>query len=295
MYINKTRNIIDLNSFNEAAIAHNSKIIYVVKFEDDDLRFTITEALTAGEDAALDSFVATYDDNISINSQPIIYSLAKEEAKHKHFHNIDYIKELISGESLIPERESGTVKGEVQEVIWYKDISATNTPETPVIKVSITYYRDASGFAMYRITVRQWYNEDGTLNPETKTSIKYYYINKQDMIKEGIKRRDLLVNTIQIPVMTLMAEVLMPLGVTQISVVFKGRQFLDDYETVFNNFIKNSSTITDPAHTDYGRKTVIVSLENETRSQFVEWLDLAPNSLGGATTIRQYLINQFDI
>ena len=115
------------------------------------------------------------------------------------------------------------------------------------------------------------------------------------MIREGTKRRGLLVEMVQLPVMDMMAEVLMPLGVTQESVVLKGRHFLDEYELLFNNFVKHSSTITDPAHADFGKKVVIVTLRDEQREEFVEWLDKAPNSLGGSTTIRQYLMSEFEI
>ena len=293
MFIHKTRDIFNLNEFNESAIAHNPKILIVLKLGPDDLRFTLSEALTAQEDIDLEAFILSFDDTISTDSPLKIYSLAKSEAAHKHFHNIDYKKEIVG--ALIPERESGTVKGEVQEVIWYKSMDGNNAPTDPVIKVDITYTRDASGFAMYRITNRQYYKEDGSLHPEVKTTVKYYYINKQDMIDEGIKRRGLLVKTIQIPVMNMMAEVLMPLGVSLESVIMKGRRFMDDYEVEFENFIKNSSTITDPADANYGRKSIIVKLENESDSDYVVWLNAAPNSLGGSTTIRQYLEEEFNI
>jgi hypothetical protein len=293
MFIHKTRDIFNLNEFNTAAIAHNSKIVYVVKMGSDDLRFTISEALTTQEDTDLDSFISAFDDTIATDSPLKLLSIAKEEAVHKHFHNIDYKKEVIG--ALIPERESGTIKGEVQEVIWYKSMDGNNAPTDPVIKVNIAYTRDASGFAMYRVTNRQYYKEDETLHPEVKTTIKYYYVNKQDMIDEGIKRRGLLVKTIQIPTMNMMAEVLMPIGVSLESVVMKGRRFMDDYEVEFENFIKNSSTVTDPADDNYGRKSIIVKLEEEDDLEYVAWLDSAPNSLGGATTIRQYLMEEFNI
>lgn len=293
MFITKARNIVDLNSFVVQAVAHNVKIQYVVKLGDDQLRFTLSEALTTQEDLDLDDFILAFSDDANVDSPVKLLALAKAEASHKHFHNIDYKKELIH--ALIPERESGTIRGEIQEVIWYKTMGADNAPEDPVIKVSITYTRDTSGFALYRITNRQYYREDGSLDPEVKTTLKYYYVNKQDMIDEGIKRRELLVKSIQIPTMNLMAEVLLPLGVSLPSVIMRGRRFMDSYETEFAHFSNNSSTVTDPADPEYGRKTIIVKLENETDIEFVEWLDKSPNSLGGATTIRQYLTNEFDI
>lgn len=293
MFLTKERDIQDMNAFNDAAKAHNVKIEYVVKIGIDLIRFTLTEALTEAEDIDLDSFVTAFNDNPSFNSPVKLYAYAKAEAAHKHFHNINYKLELT--QDLIPERESGTVRGEVQQVIWYASMGPTNAPIDPVIKVDITYVRDGSGFAMYRTTKRWYYREDGTLDPDFNPSMKYYYVNKQDMIDEGIKRRSLLVKTIQIPVMQFMAEILMPLGVSMETVIMRGRRFMDTYESEFVNFINNSSTITNPSDANYGRKSVIVALENESDPEFQEWLNGSPNSIGGATTIKQYLISEFSI
>ena len=119
------------------------------------------------------------------------------------------------------------------------------------------------------------------------------------MITEGYKRRKLLVQSIQIPTLTFMSEALMPSGHTQESVVLLGRHFMDDYEADFSRFIENSSTITEPSDPNFGKKSVIVELEStdiEGRNKdYHLWLDSAPPSLGGLTTIRQYLINEFDI
>jgi len=293
MFIYKTRDIKNLNDFLDAVKVHNSKIQYVVKFAPDQLRFTLSESLTEQEDDALESFIGAFDDSY-IESPLRILSLVKEEAAHKHFHNIDYIKEIKSGMSLIPERESGTVQGEVREVVWYAGVNENLEPHTPVIKENATYTRAESGLPYWRVKERVWYREDGTIHPEKKITVKFYVVNKQDMIDEGIKRRSLLVKSIQIPVMEMMGEVLTPLNVTEAAILIKGRHFMDQFEHEFNKFIDNSSTIADPADPNYGRKSVIVALENVDALEH-SWIDMAPNSLGGATTIRQYLINEFDI
>ena len=294
MFLTKTRNISNLNRFSDEAKAHNSKIEYVLKFNDDELRFTITQALTAEEDLALDAFILAFDDSGDEDSQPIIYTIAKSEAKNKHFHNILFDREVESGKGLIPDIETGTVKGEVQVITWYKELDANSKPITPVVRESNVYTRE-NDFALMRVKTITWFNEDGSENPDVKVKPKYYFINRSLMIREGTKRRGLLVEMVQLPVMDMMAEVLMPLGVTQESIVLKGRHFLDEYELLFNNFVKHSSTITDPAHADFGKKVVVVTLRDEQREEFVEWLDKAPNSLGGSTTIRQYLMSEFEI
>jgi len=297
MYVHKTRNILDLNSFNDAAKQFNVKIQIVLKFGVDDLRFTLSGALTPQEDIDLDNFVASFADSDPEQSVPLIYDYTKGEANSKHFHNIDYKRELIV--SLIPIRT--IVKGELVKVDWYASMdAATGTiPENLILSVSVSYNRDTTGFATYRVTNRTWYNRDGTANTDVKTTTKHYFVNHYEMIVEGLRRRKLLVNNLQIPVLTFMKEVLASQGYSDTAIMLKGRAFLDDYEDDFSKFIENSSTITDPADVNFGRKSVIVQLEDSAAAgrniNYNEWLDLAPPSIGGMTTIRQFLINEFDI
>lgn len=293
MYINKTRNILDLNRFNEEAKAISPKIQIVIKFGEDDLRFTLSESLTAQEQSDLDDLVLNFSDSDPDLKIPKIMSLSKEYSKH--FHAINYIKGL--SQSLIPKRT--ILKGEVQKVEWFKSLNEQMEPTDLILKVDIIYTRDSSGFATSRTTTRTWINKDESENTEKKITTKFYFVNPSDMIDEGLRRRKLLVNNLQIPTMTFMMETLMPLGYSQESVVFKGREFLDDYENDFNKFVDNSSTITDPADPNFSRKSIIVQLEDNSPSgrnaNYNQWLDSAPPSLGGLTTIRQYLVNEFDI
>lgn len=295
MFIFKTRDIKDLNRFNEEAKLLTSKLLSVLKFGDDQLRFEASEALTAQEDSDLDSLVANFIDADPELKELKIYDIAKSEAVHKHFHNIDYKKELT--QSLIPKRT--VTKGEVVNVKWYDSLDGNGNPSGLVIDVSIAYTRDANGFATSRVTTRTWYNKDGSENPEKKITNKYYFVNPSDMIDEGLKRRKLLINSIQIPTLTFMSEVLMPLGYSQESVVLKGREFMDDYEGYFNKFVDNSSTVTDPADPNFGKKNIVVRLEDNSvdgpNADYNLWLDQAPASLGGLTTIRQYLVAEFSI
>lgn len=292
MFITKIRNIKNINELNDAAKALNSKIKVVMKFNDQDLRFTLTEALTSEEDAALDNLVTTFDDQDPELQVPKIYSLAKAEASTKHFHNINY-KSVDLTQALIPLRT--VTRGEVTKVEWFKTLDAEMKPTDLVLKVDIAYNRDTTGFATSRVTTRTWINEDGTENPEVKVTNKFYFVNPSDMIDEGLRRRKLLVNTIQIPTLTFMTEVLTPLGYNQEAIVLKGRAFMDDYEQDFSNFVENSSTITDISSPDAGMKTIVVKLRDENNLSYNEWLDKAPASLGGMITIRQYLINEFSI
>lgn len=296
MKITKIREILDLNRFQVDAKAISSKITYVFKEGDDVLNFNLTEALTSQENSDLDDLVLNFSDSDPNLKTPKIYDITKTSSKGKHFHAINY-KTVDLTQSLIPKRT--IVQGEVRQVLWYQSLNAQLEPDNLILKVDINYTRDATGFATQRATTRTWINKDESENNEVKITTKYYFVNPADMIAEGLKRRKLLVNNLQIPVMTFMSQVLQPQGYTQEAVVFLGRAFLDDYESDFSKFVDNSSTITTPGDPNIGRKSIVVQLEDDTpdgrNADYNFWLDLAPASLGGLTTIRQYLINEFSI
>lgn len=289
--ITKTRNIKDLNSFQDLVKSNIPKVDYLMKFNESDLVFNLSENLDSSENSLLDNLILNFEDVDPDLKIPKIYDYVKAEARHKHFHNIDYKKELTI--SLIPKRT--ITQGEVTQVDWYASLNESMEPVNLILRVEVVYNRDSTGFATSRTTNRIWINRDGSDNESIKTTSKYYFINPSDMIDEGLRRRKLLVNSIQIPTLTFMSEALIPLGYTQESVVLKGRAFMDDYEQYFSNFVENSSTITDPASEDAGLKSIVVRLRDESNPSYVEWLDKAPPSLGGMTTIRQYLMSEFSI
>ncbi len=295
MFIHRTRNILDLSRFSEEARVLNNKIISVIKFGDDDLRFELLSAFDLQEELDLDGLILNFIDADPELKIPMILDLAKSEARAKHFHNIDYKVEIVGG--LVPKRT--VTKGEVTRVDWYRAIDTSQVPIDKVLTVDITYFRDPSGFATYRVTNRTWINRDGSLNPEIKITPKYYYLNPADMIVEGLKRRKLLVNSIQIPVLTFMMETMLPLGHSQPEIIMMGRSFMDDYEPDFSRFIENSSSVNDPQDVNFGRKSIIVELEENAidgrNKDYNEWLDKKPASIGGAISIRDYLRSEFDI
>ena len=293
MWINRVANILDLNKFNEEAKASIPAIQTAMKFGSDNIRFTVSDDWGSEYDTQLNSFMASYVDANPQDKIPKIIDLAKDP--NKHFHSINYILELK--QSLIPVRT--VVQGEVTQVIWYRTLDAQMKPFDPIVKVNINYNRDDTGFATFRTTTRTWYNRDGSENIEVKNTQKFYFVNKADMIDEGIRRRSLLVKTIKIPALEYLTSVLVPLNITEESAYLRGLQFLDDYKDLFDKFVDNSSTITNPADPNFGKKTIIVSLENNSidgiNGPHNEWLDKAPNALGGSKTIRQWLIEEFSI
>lgn len=218
--------------------------------------------------------------NIYSSKAPKIFKLS---GFYKNHTQIDYT--LLN---LYPKRY--ILKGEIYKVEWYADSELTNL----VLLVDITYYRDAAGFAISRQTRRRWVNNDDTFNTVEKITNKEYSINHNEMIKEGKKRRELLVDNLQIPVMQAMMSILLPNSWTEEDVILRGRQFLDEYDVEFSKFIHNSSTVNKKSDPNYGKKTVVVKLENETNTEYTSWLD-EPCSLLSGASIRQYLINEFSI
>ena len=282
----------DVNRLMADIMAAVPKVVGGVKIGSDTLQLQASSTLGAAEDTLVDSTISGFVDSDPQDKEPKILDYRKPGLR-KHFTALNYKGGIDLTQALIPKRT--VVKGEVQKVEWFLSLDVNLQPTNKIIEVDIAYTRDASGFAQSRTTTRKWVNRDGTFNEDTRTTTKYYFINTSDMIDEGLRRRSLITKEIKIPTLTFMTEVLVPLGYTAESVYLKGLAFLDDYESEFNKFIDNSSTITNPADPDFGEKSVVVRIRDEANADYVEWLDKAPASLGGSVTIRQYLQDQFDI
>lgn len=293
LFVEKTRNISDLNRFNEELKKVVPKVMVVLKFGSEKLRFNLSDSLTNEEEVLINNFVQDFVDEDVNQKIPKIHEISNEQGKH--FHAINY--KLGLSQSLIPVRT--VTKGEVQKVVWYKKFDENMKPVEPVLKTEIVYNRDSSGFAISRVTTRTWFNVDGSENKDKKITKKYYFVNEADMIDEGIKRRSLLVKDLQIPVMKGMTGALIPKGYSETSALLLGRHFMDDYRISFEDFKQNSSTITDATSPDYGKKTVVVKIEKEANPDYVKFLDEAPvvpkTPFDGTITIRNYLIGQFSI
>lgn len=238
-------------------------------------------------DAIKDKTVTESDLADSVNpyalNQPKIYKIA---GYRRNFKNINY---KILG--LFPKYFIN--RGEVYRVEYFKEYDGSKFSDL-ILVVDITYERAPSGFALSRTVRRRWVNNDEGFNSDEKITIKNYRVNHFKMISEGKKRRGLLVDNMQIPVMTAMTHALVPDGSSEEDILMLGRKFLDDYEDEFKKFIDNSSTVTDSVDPNYGKKRIVVRLENEASTDHLTWLDKAPAIFGGAS-IRQFLINEFSI
>lgn len=235
--------------------------------------------LSVGDKTVLDGLVSAH---VNVLPTVKIKALAKGKAQSKHFHNIDYTKDLT--QSLYPKRTF--VQGELQKVEWFADQALTDK----ILQVDISYIRDSLGFAVSRTTTRTWYRSDGSAAPETKVTDKLYTINLNEQIVEGHKRRQNIVDGVQIPVMGFLMETQSP-ALTAGQIVLLGRDFLNKMEPYFDRFVKNSSSITDTQDPNFGKKEIVVEFENNIVDT---WLDDLPTALGGAT-IRQWLIGEFSI
>jgi len=168
------------------------------------------------------------------------------------------------------------LKGELQRVEWFAGYDGT-TYTDPIIDVNITYNRDPLGFAISRTTVREWYLEDGTKSPDTLTTVKWY----SDAIsrhKEGVRRRSNHILYLKEAVIGLMLDA----GVDSNPgvVIQLGRDFLEFYKIAIAAFEQDSqSTFKDSVTTD----------------TIHAWLDETPPMLGGAVTIRQFVIAELTL
>lgn len=285
----RTKEVLDITKLSEELCSNISAIHSVVLLGPDQVRICSVEELSEEDLATVDTVLTDFVDRDPSLDVPRIMKYAKQEAASKHFHNILYTGPKETTLSFIPKRT--IQQGEVVKVEWFAYRDADGLQEK-ILDVDIVYTRDASSFAISRTTTRTWYAESGEPIADTKITTKYYDINTCDMVTEGVRRRKLLVDNIQIPMISLMMEILLPQGYTEASVLLMGREFLDNYTDYINKFVENTSTITDPSDPNYGKKSICVALGEDSDHS---WLDKAPATLGGATTIRQYLINEFSI
>lgn len=222
---------------------------------------------------------------IVFDSEYIPYDQETKYAKiYKYIKEYDYRKtdapiehNYISGlsENLYPKRTF--VKGELQKVEWFSDTTCTDL----VLKVEISYTRDAIGFATERTTVRTWINEDGTENSKVKTTKKNYTINDIDQIQEGIRRRGNIIKSLQKPILGLMiitkAQDPALADLSDGEIVLVGRDFLKLHQSSFQSFESESHK----------------QIQTDITVATDQWLSNVID--GNGTTIRDYILNELNI
>lgn len=237
-----------------------------------------------GSDLILNNSIKFEDLEDSVNAygakEPKIYRMSNH---HSAFQEIDYT--ILN---LFPVRTFR--RGELNKCEWFADNLLTDK----VLIVEIAYDRDYLGYALNRTTIRTWINNDNSLNSLTKVTFKDYTINQGESTKEGKLRRGALVTNIERPILSAMHEVLIPLGWSSVDILFSGSRFMDEYDSLFSKFIKNSSRVTKRNDPNYGRKKIIVAIEEEQDIEFIMWLDVPLVSLN-SQTIREFLISEFSL
>ena len=303
MFLWKTKNILNLNKFLEEVIELNQKIVYVIKFEEDDLRFTLSEELSEVEESELDVFIEAFADVNPEDKIPLIYDFVKDELRSKHFHNIDIDNDLTT----TLQKESTIVAGEIIKEVFYRKMTYENIDgfpirqyETPVLKIETSYIKDATGFTIGKNPpLTTFYNKDGTENEETKQLDQPYYYEDFEQIEQSVKRRQLIDMDIQKKALKHIFSALSVSGYTLEACMLKAMEFADAYEDLRNKYKDNSSVVSDPNNDDFGKKHIVVALEDDSvdgiNMNFNLWLNAAPASLGGLKTIRQYLIEQYSL
>ena len=169
-------------------------------------------------------------------------------------------------------------KGELQCVEWYAEFDGTDYTDI-IIKVDISYVRDFFGFAISRTTTRTWYNEDGSPNPDTKVTVKYYS-DAISRMAEGQKRRGnniqmLMDNTLKLKLEVQLTDPANPDPAEMNTIINDGRDFMNQYQVEMTSYISE------------GHDSFYDAITSATEA----WLDLNPASLGGAT-IRQYILGE---
>jgi hypothetical protein len=200
-----------------------------------------------------------------------ILIFAKEEAKNKHFHNIDYTIEL--DRNLVPKRHF--VFGELRKVDWFSDPEMTDL----VLTTEYVYTRNALGFAESRVSTRTWYMTNGEPHPRQKLRDKAYFINPQDQLDEIILKRTNNVRQINIALVYLV-PLLSGGQVTSQQIIESGRAFFNANDLNRNTYVNEGASGLEAA----------VRTADETFS----WMDIstAPLGMQGISTIRGYIIYQ---
>ncbi len=210
-----------------------------------------------------------------VPSQPKIYKYVRDGVDEKHFHEIDYKKELTI--NLYPKRYFSF--GELDKVEWFSDNMLTDK----ILIVDILYNRDSLGFAISRTTTRTYINEDESLNSDVKMTIKDYTINPQDQLDEIIRKRNNNVKQININLIGLIPVLTQAdpniADMTSQDAINAGVAFFATYRNEKFAYIEEGDVALENA------------VRNETSTQF-DWFNTDATSLGipGVTDIRSYII-----
>lgn len=169
------------------------------------------------------------------------------------------------------------VKGELQKTTYYVDLTIgednQETFETPVLEVSFVWNRNENGFVYSRESTIQYYFEDGTLSEETKYMIKGY--NYEQAIKEAKRRRQNIVDAMELSILALMRQILPEY--TPAEIIQFGREWMTTNSHNINNYIQVGDT----------------RIMNDIANDVTFWMRLEIPVLN--VTIREYILNELTV
>jgi len=192
------------------------------------------------------------------------------------FRDIDYVRGLSV--RLAPEHVFD--KGSRIKTIYYAEADLLPTGEVdysdPVVEENYSYvFNPHTGLAIERDLVIEWFLEDGTKHPATKTRHKIYTL--KESIAEGSRRRRNVVHGLQQKVIEILFVVNGGL-VGQTDAMENAISQAQDFST------KHQVEITDYLENGSSKLSVVITNDNET------WLDqivAAPS-----TTARMVILNE---
>lgn len=221
-----------------------------------------------------------------------VVDLIFNEAQLEHPpRGLDYKTHLNT--SLKPKRTF--VQGELQLVEWYAEYTPPEYTANPptlevwtdlILRVAVTYVRDAGGFALSRETVRTWIREDGTDAAPTKVTTKYYLGKDRD--KESTTRRGNIVQQMKAAVGNhLILSATDPTDPAQAQAQLDiGRDFVNARTAITERFVSLSNQ-----DLYYN----ILSAEDSPESFLDENIKINPIFTHPALTVRQYLLSELNL
>ena len=163
--------------------------------------------------------------------------------------------------------------------------------ENLIAQIDFDFKFDEFGFIDEKIAMLRWYDENGRLSEEGKNLGRVFDpINDHEArIAEGEIRRRSIIHGLQLPVMNKLKEIYDEY--TPIQILSIGRQFLNNNDEVFRDFIDKSLSVVDENSVDYGKKVAWVTIRDYSGDED-DWLDY---DLGDGETIRQFIMEELDI
>lgn len=172
------------------------------------------------------------------------------------------------------------VQGKPTSVEYYEKYDpVTGIYENIIARIDFELSYDPLGFITERKELLRFYRSDNSVSTEFKNIGRAFdpIYDAEYRIKEGVLRRQSIVDNLQLPILGVLQAVYSTIPLTE--VVEMGRDFLDRYEREFDLFIKAS------------KKDIITEITNATDP----WLDVPFPPAGPGVTVRMYIISELSI